>query len=203
MAETIIESEFDDKWAVKLYQAYEAMFEDPIIISTLHSSHRIDTPRRAVEALEEMLSGCLVKPELLLSTFENTSKYSEMVHVKKVRFYSVCAHHMLPFFGTANFAYIPDTRIVGLSKISRLIDAFARRPQVQEKLTDEITETFQKHVRPIGCGVVMRAYHFCMICRGAREPTAYTETTSLWGSFLNGAKQEFLTAAAADPVVWG
>ena len=192
-------------WRTYLHRAVNAIFMDPAISPTISISHYNDSPARVVQAWEEMFSGCSVDTDKLLSATFPSDGYNEMVHVKHISFYSVCAHHLVPFFGTAHFAYIPEKEVVGLSKIPRLIDAYSRRPQVQEKLTTEIVDKFNEIIKPKGCGLIMRGYHFCMISRGVREPKSFTETTALRGCFADSAstKSEFLLAAQTNLPVWG
>ena len=195
---------FDGDWQDMLRRAVLAMIEDPVIRKTIHPAHTQNTPDRVVDYFKEALSGCLEKPDEIVSAKFLADGYDQMIHVKKIMFYSLCAHHCVPFFGVANFAYIPDDWIVGLSKIPRLVHAYARRPQVQEKLTNEIVDKFEQVVAPKGCGLVMRAYHFCMIARGVREPGAYTETTALRGCFIEGGtKSEFLASQQGNDIIWG
>jgi GTP cyclohydrolase I len=181
-----------------LAEGINKMLSDPAIASTLPYEHYKDTPTRFVDAMQELFSGCLETPREIFETgiFENEEKYQQMVHVKRIRFYSTCAHHLLGFAGSCSFAYIPQNKIVGLSKIPRLIQMYSRRPQIQEKLSMEITNAFMEWVEPQGCGLIMRATHLCMGCRGVKAHEAFTETTSLCGSFMTpDVKGEFIIAA--------
>jgi len=165
--------------------------------------HIRETPDRVVAMYESILSGCDKNPAEVLKLFP-ANNADQMVHVKNIVVYSVCAHHLLPFFGVVSFSYIPDHYITGLSKIPRMIDILARRPQIQEKLTQDIVGTFFAIVRPKGCAAVMRAYHLCMLMRGVQEHRAYTETTALRGCFKDDSvKQEFLSATRQDGPIWG
>jgi len=161
--------------------------------------HVDGTPDRYVKALNELFSGVEKTPEEALNTLFPADHCDTMVHVKEITFFSTCAHHVLPFFGKASFAYIPKDSIVGLSKIPRLVEVYARRPQVQEKLSTDIVHSFQDIVAPLGCGIMIRAYHLCCMSRGIKQPTSYTETTALSGVFKTDAtvKSEFLTSANA------
>ncbi len=125
--------------------------------------------------------------------FEEYSNYSEMIIVKDIPFYSMCEHHLLPFFGKAHLAYIPNKKICGLSKLVRTVRAVALRPQVQERLTEEVADIVNKELEPIGVGVVIEAEHLCMSMRGVRSPGHSTITSSLRGSFLKDmkTKEEF------------
>lgn len=140
-----------------------------------------ETPGRAARAWMELTSGYAVDVEALLKTFDSDG-YDEMVVVKGVPFASLCEHHLLPFTGTAAVAYIPNGRIVGLSKIPRLVDAFARRLQVQERLTTEICEAFVSHLDPVGVMVVVEAVHSCAAIRGVRKPGTAMVTSAVRGA---------------------
>ena len=123
-----------------------------------------------------------------------TVDYSEMVIVKDIDFYSLCEHHLLPFFGKCHVAYIPSTKVIGLSKIPRLVDVFARRLQVQERLTNQIADTIRDKVAPLGVAVVMEATHLCMSMRGVEKQNSFAVTSAMQGSFRNNARtrMEFL-----------
>ena len=140
-----------------------------------------ETPGRYVRALEEMLSGYATDPKALLRCFEDTEA-DEIVVVRDIPFASVCEHHVLPFFGHAHVAYVPKGKIVGLSKIPRLVEAFARRLQVQERLTRQIAQALHEHVGAAGVAVILRGQHSCMRLRGARSPGDMI-TSSLLGVF--------------------
>lgn len=197
--------QFTDIWQRGLMASVKLMLADEVVSSTIDSAHTKQTPERFVSALKQMLGGCLEEPEAMLNTKFPSAGYSQMIHEKNIIFYSMCAHHLLPFFGTASFAYIPEAHIVGLSKIPKLVHVYARRPQVQEKLTQEIVDTFMDVIQPKGCGLLMRAYHFCMICRGVEEPSVSTETTALKGLFLENpaVKSEFISSAQTNIKTWG
>lgn len=162
-------------------------------------SHREKTPQRFAKGLMEMFAGVDQDPktDALQTVFPDSGK--EMICIKEISFFSMCAHHLIPFFGVAHFAYIPDGQIVGLSKIPRLVNVFARRPQVQEKLQTDILDAFQKIVEPAGCAIMIRAYHLCCMARGIKQPTSYTETTALRGVFEidKSTKAEFLASCNA------
>lgn len=189
---------FDNAAWSTLHIAIKHVLKEEAIADSIDADHIEETPRRVVAAWKEMMSGCLEDPhEVLRSGRFPVSKYTQMVHMSGVKVYSLCAHHLLPFIGEASFAYIPDKEIVGLSKIPRLIQIYAKRPQVQEKLTDEIVDCFVEEVKPKGCGLIIRAAHLCMECRGVREQDAITSTTALRGIFLSDSnvRQEFIIAA--------
>ncbi len=143
------------------------------------------TPERYVRAFEFLTQGYQKSPEELLNNALFDAPYSEMVMVKNIEFYSLCEHHLLPFFGKCHVGYIPNGKILGLSKIARVVDAFARRLQVQERLTSQISDFLMEHLKPQGVGVVMDAKHFCMMMRGVEKQSASTLTSSLTGSFQN------------------
>jgi len=140
----------------------------------------IDTPRRVVKALGEMTGGLRENPVTCLGTMFTDSN-NEMVTVRGIRFTSMCEHHLLPFSGTAVVAYMPQGKVVGLSKIPRLVEVFARRPQLQERLTRQIAETLHRSVFSAGTACVMKAHHSCMGCRGVRQPDAEMVTSSFHG----------------------
>ncbi len=129
----------------------------------------LNTPKRVEKALTFLTSGYNMDVDEVLNDALFTVEYSEMVIVKDIDFYSLCEHHMLPFFGKCHVAYIPRTKVIGLSKIPRLVDIFSRRLQIQERLTSQIAETIREKINPLGVAVVMEATHLCMSMRGVRE----------------------------------
>ncbi len=146
------------------------------------------TPRRVVGALEEHFHGYQEDPRQYLSrTFTDTNRYSELVLVSDIELYSHCEHHMVPFVGKAHVAYIPDGRMVGISKLARVVDVFAKRLQVQERLTAQIADSIQDVLQPQGVGVILKCQHFCMCYRGVKKPGSWTTTSKLHGSFLKSA----------------
>jgi len=154
-----------------------------------------DTPRRVAMSFVELLTP---KP-FTMTTFPNDSAYDEMVIVRDVAFHSLCAHHLLPFVGTAHVAYIPGQRVVGLSKLARVVEYFARKPQTQERLTNEIADAVESTLAPRGVGVVMEASHLCMSLRGVQAPGARTVTSAVTGLFRDDptTRSEFLMLAGA------
>ena len=153
----------------------------------------LDTPGRVADAYAELFSGLHDDPrEHLKVTFDEQHK--EMVVLRDIPFASVCEHHLLPFTGTAHIGYIPEGRIVGLSKLARLVDGFAKRPQVQERMTSEIADAIMQELRPDGCGVVIEAVHTCMTIRGVRKPGSAMITSAMRGGFRRRAatRAEFL-----------
>ena len=155
----------------------------------------IETPKRFVKAYDFLFSGYKEDPAALIKTFDETDGYDEMIWLKDIEIYSMCEHHMLPFFGRAHFAYIPNKRIVGVSKIARMVDLFARRLQIQERLTAQITESFMKYLKPRGVGCVIEAQHLCMTMRGVQKQNSIMTTSSLKGVFLDKpeVRQEFMS----------
>ena len=144
-----------------------------------------ETPARVVRALGEHFSGYGLDPgEYLSKTFEEVEGYDELVLVSDIEVFSHCEHHMVPFVGKAHVAYIPDGRVVGLSKLARVVDVFAKRLQVQEKLTKQIADAIQSHLKPQGVAVIMQCQHFCMCYRGVKKPGSWTTTSKLHGLFL-------------------
>jgi len=159
------------------------------------------TPERSHKALKFLTKGYNEDPETLLKGALFHEKYDEMVIVKDVEMFSLCEHHMLPFFGKVHVAYIPNGRVVGLSKIPRLIELFSRRLQIQERLTTQIAETIQRVIEPQGVGVVIEARHLCMMMRGVEKQHSAAVTSSMLGCFRNEqeTRQEFLSLIRQRP----
>ncbi len=155
------------------------------------------TPQRVAESLLDLTRGYREPLDAVLAgaTFEDPSR--TMVLVRDIPFYSLCEHHLLPFFGRAHVAYVPNGRLMGLSKIPRLVEHFARRLQVQERLTEQVVETLEQALSPTGLGVVIEATHLCMVMRGVQKEGSVATTSALRGSFLSDsrARNEFLTLA--------
>src|SRR6185295_5123499 len=153
-----------------------------------------ETPRRVEQALKFLTSGYDADIDAVLNDALFTVEYSEMVIVRDIDFYSLCEHHLLPFFGRCHVAYLPNRHVIGLSKIPRLVDVFARRLQVQERLTSQLAETILEKVNPLGVAVVMEATHLCMAMRGVEKQNAVTVTSSMLGVFRDDARtrHEFL-----------
>jgi GTP cyclohydrolase IA len=153
------------------------------------------TPHRVAKSLEFLTNGYTQDIDKVLNGAIFNERYSEMVIVKDIDFFSMCEHHMLPFFGKAHVAYIPNGKIVGLSKIPRIVDVFSRRLQVQERLTQQIAETLYSALNPDGVGVVIEARHMCMMMRGVEKQNSTATTSAMLGVFREDVKtrQEFLT----------
>ncbi len=154
----------------------------------------LQTPERYAKALQFLTKGYHEDPEEVLRGALFNVDYDEMVIVKDIEIFSLCEHHMLPFFGKVHIAYIPKGRVIGLSKVARLVEIFARRLQVQERLTVQIAETIQKAAEPLGVGVVVEARHLCMMMRGVEKQHSATVTSSMLGAFrAQQTRQEFLS----------
>lgn len=154
----------------------------------------LKTPERAGKAMQFLTQGYDIDPKEILKSALFHEEYSEMVLVKDIEVYSLCEHHMLPFFGKAHIAYIPNGTIVGLSKIPRVVDAFARRLQVQERLTIEIRDCIQETLNPLGVAVVVECSHMCMQMRGVQKQNSTTLSSAFTGVFLKNenTRQEFM-----------
>jgi len=154
----------------------------------------IDTPKRVEKSLRFLTSGYSADVDAVLNNALFTVDYNEMVIVKDIDFYSLCEHHLLPFFGRCHVAYLPQGRVLGLSKIPRLVDIFARRLQVQERLTSQIAETIRDKVQPLGVAVVMEAAHLCMSMRGVERQNSVAVTSAMLGVFRENTRtrMEFL-----------
>lgn len=158
----------------------------------------LKTPERVAKALQFLTHGYDMKPEEILRSAMFKEEYSQMVVIKDIEVYSMCEHHMLPFFGKAHIAYIPNGHIVGLSKIPRVVDAFARRLQVQERLTNEIRDCIHNTLDPAGVAVVIECRHLCMSMRGAQKQNSVTTTSAFTGEFVNEkTRAEFLRLITA------
>lgn len=150
----------------------------------------LDTPARVGKAMQYLTHGYDLNPEKILKSAMFKEDYRQMVLVKDIEIYSLCEHHMIPFFGKAHVAYIPNGHIVGLSKIPRVVDAFSRRLQVQERLTTQIKDCIQNTLNPLGVAVVIEAQHMCMSMRGIQKQNSVTTTSDFTGAFLRQATRE-------------
>src|SRR5205814_6436594 len=152
------------------------------------------TPARVEQALRFLTGGYDANIDEVLNDALFTVDYNEMVIVKDIDFYSLCEHHLLPFFGKCHVAYIPKTKVIGLSKIPRLVEIFARRLQIQERLTSQIADTIREKINPLGVAVVMEATHLCMSMRGVEKQNSFAVTSSMLGAFRDSARtrMEFL-----------
>lgn len=157
------------------------------------------TPLRAAKAMKFLTQGYEEDPKQILQSAMFSEDYNEMVIVKDIELYSLCEHHMLPFFGKAHIAYIPNGKIVGLSKIPRVVDVFSRRLQVQERLTEQILDCINQTMEPIGVGVVIEASHMCMMMRGVQKQNSTTTTSGFRGSFRErDTRNEFLKLVTSN-----
>lgn len=176
---------FFEEYSEKVTGELTGNFEN--IITTLGEDTSregiIKTPERAAKAMQFLMQGYHVDPEEVLREAMFKENYNEMVVVKDIELYSLCEHHMLPFFGKAHIGYIPDGYIVGLSKLPRVVDVFARRMQVQERLTHDILECINKTIKPKGVAVVIEAQHMCMMMRGVQKQNSVTTTSGFRGQF--------------------
>jgi GTP cyclohydrolase IA len=154
----------------------------------------LKTPHRAAKALNFLTKGYAENPADILKSAMFKEEYSQMVVVKDIEVYSLCEHHLLPFFGKAHIAYIPNGYIVGLSKLPRVVDAYARRLQVQERLTNEIRDCIQSTLKPMGVAVVIECSHLCMQMRGVQKQNSVTTTSAFTGEFLkDSTRKEFIS----------
>ena len=154
----------------------------------------VKTPQRVAEMYAELTSGYRTSPEQVVNGAIFTVKYDEMVLIKDIEFYSLCEHHILPFFGKAHVGYIPDGKVIGFSKIPRIVDLFAHRLQLQERMTEQIADFLMEALRPQGVGVVIEGFHLCMAMRGVRKQDARLVTSAMKGIFRRDARTraEFL-----------
>lgn len=189
--------EFDDQVTDKIknsvLEILENIGEDP------NREGVVKTPERAAKAIQFLTSGHCMNPAEILESAMFAEDYHDMILVKNIELYSLCEHHMLPFFGKAHIGYIPDGHIVGLSKIPRVVDVFARRLQVQERLTHDILECINNTLKPKGVAVVIEAAHMCMMMRGVQKQNSMTTTSGFRGQFEKiETRNEFLKLISSD-----
>ncbi|WP_392537008.1 GTP cyclohydrolase I FolE [Legionella sp. 227] len=142
----------------------------------------IDTPRRVVDSWKELYEGYSIDPAKVLSTcFSNKKQYNQLVLLRDIEMFSMCEHHMLPFYGRVHIGYIPDNKVVGLSKLARIVECFSRRLQIQEQLTVQIAEAIYTHLKPKGVGVMIECQHLCMVARGVNKQNPYMVTSHFMG----------------------
>ena len=180
------EEQYDSKNIESLKEHYSKVLE--LIGEDPSREGLIKTPERVAKAMQFLTQGYEMNATEILQSAVFSEDYSQMVLVKEIEFYSLCEHHLLPFFGKAHIAYIPDGNIVGLSKLPRVVDAFSRRLQVQERLTNEIRDCIQDTLKPKGVAVVMEARHLCMQMRGVEKQSSLTTTSAFSGAFLESEK---------------
>jgi GTP cyclohydrolase I len=185
---TVAPTSEDTRLSTIVREVLEILGEDP------QREGLLRTPTRVAKSLRELTAGYAVDVDRLINEALFDVPYSEMVVVKDIDFYSLCEHHLLPFFGKCHVAYIPDGRVIGLSKIPRIVDAFSRRLQVQERLTSQIADVVLSKIKPLGVGVVMEARHLCMEMRGAQSKNSPTITSAMVGVFQKDprTREEFL-----------
>jgi len=188
--------DYDPKLTAKVKKNYTSIIKS--IGEDVEREGLVKTPERAAKAMQFLTHGYDLNPEEILRSAMFKEDYSEMVIVKDIEVYSLCEHHILPFYGKAHIAYIPNGYIVGLSKIPRIVDAFARRLQVQERLTDQILNCIQDTLNPLGCAVVIEASHMCMMMRGVQKQNSVTTTSAFKGEFeKRDTRNEFLNLVTA------
>ena len=180
------EEQYDSKNIESLKEHYSKVLE--LIGEDPSREGLIKTPERVAKAMQFLTQGYEMNATEILQSAMFSEDYSQMVLVKEIEFYSLCEHHLLPFFGKTHIAYIPDGNIVGLSKLPRVVDAFSRRLQVQERLTNEIRDCIQDTLKPKGVAVVMEARHLCMQMRGVEKQSSLTTTSAFSGAFLESEK---------------
>ena len=188
---------YDEAETNKLKESYhailEAVGEDPA------REGLVKTPERMAKAMQFITQGYSMNAAEILNSAKFEEPYSEMVLVKNIELYSLCEHHLLPFFGKAHIAYIPNGYITGLSKLAHVVECFSRRLQVQERMTHQILEAIQDTLNPLGVGVVIEAQHLCMMMRGVQKQNSVTTTSAFSGQFMkNETRSEFLKLISAD-----
>jgi GTP cyclohydrolase I len=193
--------DIDDGIDLEGVEQYSALVQEQLALMGEDPGREglLKTPERVAKAMQFLTRGYHVRVEDVVGDAIFREEHQNMVMVRDIELYSLCEHHMLPFFGKAHVAYIPDGRIVGLSKLPRLVDVFARRLQVQERLTEQIADAIDEVLAPAGTGVVIEAYHLCMMMRGVEKQNSRTITSALRGVFRDDARtrEEFLSLAHA------
>jgi GTP cyclohydrolase I len=185
----------DQPIAPLVKQILERLGEDPLREGLAR------TPERVERALQFLTSGYGMDINEIVNGALFAVKYDEMVIMKDIEFFSMCEHHMLPFFGKVHVAYIPRDKVIGLSKLPRIVDVFARRLQIQERMTQQIAQTIQEMIEPIGVGVICEARHFCMMMRGVEKQHSGAVTSAMLGAFRNRkeTRDEFLSLVNSRP----
>jgi len=182
---------FDSEKSAKIAEHYQQIIQ--LLGEDVNREGLIKTPERVSKAMQFLMQGYEQNPEEIIRSAMFTENYRQMVIVKDIDFYSMCEHHMLPFFGKAHVAYIPNKQITGLSKIARIVEIYARRMQVQERMTTQIKECIQKTLNPMGVIVVIEAQHLCMQMRGIQKQHSITTTSDFTGIFEQAkTREEFL-----------
>ena len=184
--------QYNDKLVDSISDMYKNILDD--VGENPTREGLLKTPQRAAKAMQFLTQGYDLNPAEILRSAMFKEDYSQMVIVKDIEVYSLCEHHLLPFFGKAHIAYIPNGQIVGLSKLPRVVDAFARRLQVQERLTNEIRDCIQDTLKPLGVAVVIECSHLCMQMRGIQKQNSATTTSAFTGEFLKDTtRKEFIS----------
>ena len=182
---------FDAEKTAKIAEHYHQIIE--LLGEDVNREGLLKTPERVSKAMQFLMQGYEQNPEEILRSAMFTENYRQMVIVKDIDFYSMCEHHMLPFFGKAHIAYIPNKKITGLSKIARIVEVYARRMQVQERMTTQIKECIQKTLNPMGVMVIIEAQHLCMQMRGVQKQHSITTTSDFTGIFEAAkTREEFM-----------
>ncbi len=183
--------QYDQDTTAVLAQAYQKVLD--ALGENAQREGLLKTPERIAKAMQYMTQGYLLDAEAILNSAKFHEPISEMIIVKDIEIYSMCEHHMLPFFGKAHVAYIPNGWITGLSKIARVVDVFARRLQVQERLTTQVLDAIKNALQPLGVAVVIEASHLCMMMRGVQKQNSVTTTSAFFGEFeKNETRSEFI-----------
>lgn len=191
------EEKYNTKNTKKLVKRYEDILDS--VGEDRHREGLIKTPERASKAMQFLTHGYDLDPDEIIKSALFKEDYDEMVIVKDIELYSLCEHHMLPFFGKAHIAYIPNGYIVGLSKIPRIVDAYSRRLQVQERLTHDILNCIQRTLSPLGVAIVIEAAHMCMMMRGVQKQNSVTTTSAFKGAFEKAeTRSEFLNLVSSS-----
>ncbi len=186
------QASFDDEKSRKIAQHYSEIIK--LLGEDIDREGLIKTPERVAKSMQFLTQGYEQSPEDIIKSAMFTEDYRQMVIVKDIDFYSMCEHHMLPFFGKAHVAYIPNKKITGLSKIARVVEAFARRLQVQERMTTQIKECIQNTLNPMGVMVIIEAQHLCMQMRGVQKQHSITTTSDFTGAFQQAkTREEFIS----------
>lgn len=179
---------------------YENKISRQLIVEQLHligedptREGLLDTPKRVIKSWDEIYSGYKKDPKDILTVFDSDG-YDQIVLLKDFEFYSMCEHHMLPFYGKAHVAYIPNGKVIGISKLARLVDIFSKRLQIQERLTQQVTDALMEHLQPLGAACILEATHMCMRMRGVAKQNSIMTTSSMRGVFLDKltAKEELM-----------
>ena len=187
---------FEKEATIKLAKNYKEIMST--IGEDVEREGLVDTPVRVAKSMQFLTQGYSIEPENILKSAMFKEDYQSMVIVKNIELYSLCEHHMIPFFGKAHVAYIPNGYVTGLSKIARVVDAYARRLQLQERLTNQIRDCIQNTLNPLGVAVVIEAQHLCMMMRGIQKQNSVTTTSAFTGAFTKEAtREEFIHLVGA------